>query len=62
MMIGFWEALTIGGALILLFGAKKLPDLARGIGQGIRNFKGEMKGEKREDEVPTLPPGDRGAP
>jgi sec-independent protein translocase protein TatA len=60
-MIGFWEALAIGGALILLFGAKKLPDLARGIGQGIRNFKGEVKGEIR-DEHPTLPPGDSGAP
>lgn len=43
-MVGFWEALVIGTILVLLFGAKKLPDLARGIGAGIRNFKGELKG------------------
>jgi sec-independent protein translocase protein TatA len=27
---------------MLLFGAKKLPELARGLGSGIRNFKGEL--------------------
>jgi len=43
------ELLLIFGIVILLFGAKKIPDLAKGIGQGIRNFKKEMK----EDEVAT---------
>jgi sec-independent protein translocase protein TatA len=42
------ELLLIFGIVILLFGAKKIPDLAKGIGQGIRNFKKEMK-----DEEPT---------
>jgi len=28
---------------VLLFGAKKIPDLAKGLGQGIKNFKKEMK-------------------
>ena len=37
------ELLLIFGIVILLFGAKKIPDLAKGIGQGIRNFKKEMK-------------------
>lgn len=41
------ELLLIFGIVILLFGAKKIPDLAKGIGQGIRNFKKEMK----EDET-----------
>jgi sec-independent protein translocase protein TatA len=45
------ELLLIFGIVILLFGAKKIPDLAKGIGQGIRNFKKEMK----EDEVATTP-------
>ena len=31
------------GVLMLLFGAKKLPMLARGLGAGIRNFKGELQ-------------------
>lgn len=42
------ELLLIFGIVVLLFGAKKIPDLAKGIGQGIRNFKKEMK-----DEEPT---------
>jgi sec-independent protein translocase protein TatA len=41
--LGFGELLMIGGGLLLLFGAKKIPTLARGLGEGIRNFKGELK-------------------
>jgi sec-independent protein translocase protein TatA len=40
---GIWEALLVFGILMVLFGAKKIPDLARGLGSGIRNFKGELK-------------------
>lgn len=40
---GIMEMLLVFGVLILLFGAKKLPTLARGLGAGIRNFKGELK-------------------
>ena len=39
---GLWEMLLVLGVLMLLFGAKKLPLLARGLGHGIRNFKGEL--------------------
>lgn len=37
--------LIVFGIVILLFGAKKIPELAKGVGQGIRNFKKEMKEE-----------------
>lgn len=37
------ELLLIFGIIVLLFGAKKIPDLAKGIGKGIKNFKAEMK-------------------
>lgn len=40
---GIWEALFVFGIILLLFGAKKLPLLARGLGHGIRNFKGEIQ-------------------
>jgi sec-independent protein translocase protein TatA len=46
---GLGEMLLVAGVLILLFGAKKLPGLARGLGEGIRNFKGELKNPP-EDE------------
>lgn len=39
---GIWEAVLVFGILMLLFGARKLPELARGLGSGIRNFKGEI--------------------
>ncbi len=44
------ELLLIFGIIVLLFGAKKIPDLAKGLGKGIKNFKQEMK-EVDEVEV-----------
>ena len=44
------ELLIIFGIIVLLFGAKKIPDLAKGLGKGIKNFKSEMK-ETDEVEV-----------
>lgn len=43
------ELLLIFGIIVLLFGAKKIPDLAKGIGKGIKNFKDEMKDETPEE-------------
>lgn len=58
---GIGEAVFLFAILMLLFGAKKLPDLARGLGLGIRNFKGEMKqpddepaGELEEEVEPRV--------
>jgi sec-independent protein translocase protein TatA len=39
---GIWEMLLLFAVIMLLFGAKKIPTLARGLGAGIRNFKGEL--------------------
>lgn len=47
-MPGGWEWLIIIGVLLLLFGAKRLPDMARSVGQSARVFKGEMKGLKND--------------
>ena len=46
--LGGWELVILIGVLVLLFGAKRLPDMARSIGQSARVFKGEMKGMKDE--------------
>jgi sec-independent protein translocase protein TatA len=46
------ELLVILVIILLLFGAKKIPDLAKGLGGGIKNFKEAMKDEK-EEEVKT---------
>ena len=41
---GHWEIVIIVLAILLLFGAKKLPEMARGLARGLRTFKDELKG------------------
>ena len=43
--IGMPELMVILGVAVLLFGGKKIPEIAKGLGQGIRNFKVALKGE-----------------
>lgn len=59
-MPGGWELFLIIFVIVLLFGAKKLPELARGSGRALRIFKAETKGLKDddkddEDETPAPP-------
>jgi len=41
--LGLWEILIILAVVLLLFGAKRLPEIARGMGKGIREFKTAVK-------------------
>lgn len=59
IMIGTPELVLIVLALVLLFGAKKIPELMKGLGQGVKSFKDGMNGkiddtaedkEKKKDE------------
>lgn len=50
MIPGGWELVVIVVVLLLLFGAKRLPDMARSVGRSARVFKGEMKGLRDDDE------------
>ena len=38
-MIGMWETVAILAVVLILFGARKLPELARGLGSGIKEFR-----------------------
>lgn len=49
--LGATELLIILGIIILLFGAAKLPELARGSGRALRIFKSETKGLMDDDTV-----------
>lgn len=51
-MIGTGELLIIMLVILILFGGKKLPEFARSLGQGIREFKKACRGE--EDGVITI--------
>ena len=46
--IGGWEVLLIFLVVLLLFGAKRLPELAKGLGKGIREFKGAVECFEKE--------------
>lgn len=48
-----WELILIVLVILLLFGAAKLPQLARGTGQALRIFKAETKGLRDDDETKT---------
>lgn len=49
LFIGTTELLLIGGLALLLFGGKKLPEMMKGLGQGVQSFKKGMK-EPLEEE------------
>ena len=49
--IGWPELLIILAVAALLFGGKKIPELAKGLGEGIRNFKDALKEESKPPET-----------
>ena len=49
-MIRTTELLLIGGLALLLFGGKKLPEMMRGLGQGVREFKKGVNDIKPEND------------
>ena len=51
--LGIWEILLILLIVAILFGGKKLPDLGKGLGEGIKNFKNSLSKDKDNDE-PTI--------
>lgn len=50
MMIGTSELLLIGALVLLLFGGKKLPEMMRGLGEGVRSFKDGMNEATKTDD------------
>ncbi|MCQ2112624.1 MAG: twin-arginine translocase TatA/TatE family subunit [Bacteroidaceae bacterium] len=48
--LGFWEIFLIVLVVLLLFGAKKIPELMKGIGKGVRSFKDGMNGLDEEEK------------
>ena len=46
--IGAWEIILILAIVVFLFGARRIPEIARGLGQGIRGFRTSLKGDDEE--------------
>ena len=60
-MLGGWEIVLILAVVLILFGAKKVPELAKGLGQGIKEFKKATREVQDElsnavNEEPARPP------
>ncbi len=52
MGLGIGEIVLVLALLVLFFGAKRIPRIARGVGEGIRNFRASVKeGEEESGEV-----------
>ena len=49
-MPGGIELAVIVGVIILLFGGKKIPELAKGLGKGIKDFKSAVKDDEKPEE------------
>lgn len=54
--IGTWEILLIFLVALLLFGAKRIPEIAKGLGKGITEFKKAVKDVQGEIENSVVPP------
>jgi sec-independent protein translocase protein TatA len=48
--LGFPEMLLIFVIIVLIFGTRRLPELGKGIGEGIKNFKKSIRDEPEEDK------------
>jgi sec-independent protein translocase protein TatA len=53
--IGFPEILLLGLVVLLVFGPKRLPEMGRSMGRGMREFKDSISGDKHDDhlEIPA---------
>ena len=52
MMLGTWEIVAIVAVILLLWGGKKIPELMKGLGKGVKSFKegmNEVEKELKED-------------
>ena len=54
--MGHWELLIIFVVILLIFGAKRIPEMAQGLGKGIREFRTAMHDVKEEINVDSPPP------
>jgi sec-independent protein translocase protein TatA len=49
-MLGTWEIIAIVAVVLLLFGGKKIPELMKGLGKGVKSFKEGMNEVEKEVE------------
>jgi sec-independent protein translocase protein TatA len=50
-----WHIIILLGAILLLFGGKKIPEMMGGIGKGMKEFKKAIKDEEQSADTPNTP-------
>ncbi len=60
--LSWWHWLIIGGAFVVLFGAKRLPDAARGVGRSLRILKSEVSAMHEDEAAGEVGPASGAAP
>ena len=50
-MLGTWEIILIALVILLIFGGKKIPELMKGIGKGMRSFREGVEGKADKEDV-----------
>ena len=60
--IGIWELLILLLVLLLVFGPKRLPEMGRQLGKGMREFKDSVTGDGKDDDDVSLPPAEPAVP
>lgn len=53
-VMGPWQWVIIGVAILLLFGGKKIPELMKGLGSGIKEFKNASKEDETEEDKKSI--------
>ena len=53
MNIGWGELLVILALVLLLVGARRLPEIGRSLGEAIREFQRALRGDRHDDDQPT---------
>ena len=55
IMLGTWEIVAIVAVVLLLFGGRKIPELMKGLGKGVKEFKEGMNEVEKEIKVDDQP-------
>jgi sec-independent protein translocase protein TatA len=56
MRVGWQEIILVLIIALLMFGGKKLPELGKGLGEGLRSFRDALKGAEPQQPPPAQPP------
>jgi sec-independent protein translocase protein TatA len=50
-VVGPWQVILVLAIVVLMFGGKKIPELMKGLGKGVKEFKDATKGESSATEI-----------